>query len=67
MLLPCDRIKFDFNTAVARLGFKRRATAVLNSIHKFNYKYIGIHLILKFAKPFLYSSVSFSATAVLFD
>ena len=30
-------------------------------------EYTGIHLILKFAKPFLYSSVSFSATAVLFD
>ena len=31
-----DRIKFDFGTAVARLGFNRRAvaTAVPNSIHK---------------------------------
>ena len=29
-----DRIKFDFSTAVARLGFKRLATAVPNSIHK---------------------------------
>ena len=29
-----DRIKFDFSTAVARLGFKRHATAVPNSIHK---------------------------------
>ena len=29
-----DWIKFDFSTAVARLGFKRHATAVPNSFHK---------------------------------
>ena len=33
VLLLC-RTKFDFSTAVARLGFKRRATAEPNSIHK---------------------------------
>ena len=39
-----DRIKFVFNTAVARLGFKRRAAAVPRARSQFiHYKYIRIH------------------------
>ena len=34
-----DRIKFDFSTAVALLGFKGRATAVSNSIDRIKFDF----------------------------
>ena len=60
-------IKFDLSTAVARLGLKRRAAAVPNSIHKLQISLNTLEYAQKFAQPFLYFCVLFLATAVPFD